>query len=131
HEYVYDFYIRLVHAAIKVIEEGLFAQCCTLAQTKELEHFILFNRQVHPSARYLYRLGSQIDCKTARLDYRLGVTFAAAHDGMDARDQFVLVEWLGHVVVGAKAQASHFVLDTAEASEDQDRALDLGDAQAA
>ena len=63
------------------------------------------------------------------MDDRLGVALGAAHDGVDAGDQLVLVERLGHVVVGAEAEALDLVLDAGEAGEDQDRRLDLGDAQ--
>src|SRR5436305_958524 len=53
----------------------------------------------------------------------------AARDGVDARHQLVLMEWLGHVVVGAEAETSDLVLGAGEAGEDQDRRLYLGDAQ--
>src|SRR5262249_26167714 len=55
----------------------------------------------------------------------------AAHDRVDARYQFVLVERLGHVVVGTEAQAADLVLDAGKPGEDQDRRLHLGDAQRA
>jgi hypothetical protein len=42
-----------------------------------------------------------------------------------------LVEGLGHVVVGAEAEAADLVLDSGDAGEDQDRRLHLGDAQLA
>jgi hypothetical protein len=44
---------------------------------------------------------------------------------MDARHQLVLVEWLGHVVVGAETEAPHLVLDSGKAGQDQDRRVDL------
>ena len=50
----------------------------------------------------------------------------AAHDGVDAGDQLVLVEWLGHVVIGADAETLHLVLNAGEAGQDQDRGFDLG-----
>ena len=62
-------------------------------------------------------------------DDRLAMALGAADDGMDARHQFVLVEGLGHIVVGAEAEALHLVLDLGETGEDQDGGLDLGDAQ--
>jgi hypothetical protein len=55
------------------------------------------------------------------------VALGAAHDGVDARDQFVLVERLGHVVVGADAEALDLVLDAGEAGKDQNGGLDLRD----
>ena len=50
---------------------------------------------------------------------------------MDARDQLVLVKRLGHVVVGAEAEAAYLVLDAGHAGEDQDRRLHLADAERA
>ena len=76
-------------------------------------------------------LGIEVDHEIAGLDHRLSMTLGAAHDGMDARHQLVLMERLGHVVVGAEAQAPDLVLDAGQAGKDQDRGLDLRDPQAA
>ena len=73
----------------------------------------------------------EVDDEVAGGDDRLGVALRAAHDGVDAGDELVLVERLGQVVVGAEAEALHLVLDAGHAGEDQDRRLDLGDAQRA
>jgi hypothetical protein len=73
------------------------------------------------------RLGVEIDHEIAGLNDRLGVTLAAPHDGVNARHQLSLVERLGHVVVGAEAEAFDLVPDAGEAGEDQNRGLDLGD----
>jgi hypothetical protein len=59
------------------------------------------------------------------------MALGAAHNGMDAGDQLVLVERLGHVVVGAEAEAANLVFDAGHAGKDQDRRLDLGKAQRA
>jgi hypothetical protein len=59
------------------------------------------------------------------------MTARAQESQVDAGDQLVLVEGLGHVVVGAEAEAAHLVLDAGKPGEDQDRGLDLGDPQAA
>src|SRR5262249_26583327 len=75
------------------------------------------------------RLGIEIDHEIAGLDHRLGMAFGAAHDGVDTRYELVLVERLGHVVVGAEAETSDLVLDTGEAGQDQNGCLYLGDAQ--
>src|SRR3546814_16968194 len=56
-------------------------------------------------------------------------TLVRSHDRMDARDEFVFVERLGHVVVGAEAEAANLVLDAGEAGKDKDRCPDFGDAQ--
>ena len=81
---------------------------------------------MHALAADLDRLGVEIDHEIAGLDHRLGVALGAAHDRMDARNQFVLVEGLGHVVVGADAETLDLVLDAGEAGEDQNGGLDLG-----
>ena len=44
-------------------------------------------------------------------------------------DQFVLMERLGQIIVGAEAQALHFILDTCKTGENEDGRLDLGDPQ--
>jgi hypothetical protein len=48
---------------------------------------------------------------------------------MNAGDQLVLVERLGHVVVGTEAETANLVLDAGQAGQDQDRGVDLGDPQ--
>ena len=55
------------------------------------------------------------------------MTLGTAHDGVDAGDQFVLMEGLGHVVVGANAETLDLVLDAGKAGEDQNGGLDLRD----
>ena len=84
---------------------------------------------MHALATDLDGLGVEIDHEIAGLDHRLGVALGTAHDRMDAGDQFVLVEGFGHVVVGADAETLDLVLDAGKAGEDQDRCLDLGDAE--
>src|SRR5258708_575196 len=54
------------------------------------------------------------------------MSLRAAHDGVDASDQFSFVEWLGHIVVGAIAEALDLVLDGGKAGKDQNRCLDFG-----
>ena len=53
------------------------------------------------------------------------MSLGAAHNGVDARDQLVLVERFSHVIVGAEAKPAHLILDAAEAGEDQYRRLHL------
>jgi hypothetical protein len=57
------------------------------------------------------------------------MALGTAHDRMNAGNQLVLVERLGHVVVGAEAETAHLVLDAGHAGQDQDRGLDLGNPQ--
>jgi hypothetical protein len=54
----------------------------------------------------------------------------APHDPVDARDQFVLVERLSHVVVGAKAEPPDLVLD-GKTRQYQDGRFHFRDPQAA
>src|SRR5258707_6452658 len=80
---------------------------------------------MYPLAADLDRLGVEIDHEIAGLDHRLGMALGTADDRMDAGDQFVLVERLGHVVVGADAETLDLVLDAGEAGADHDRGLYL------
>src|SRR5262245_20449723 len=130
-EHVDDLQLGLVHAAIEMIEEHLLGQRRALAQRKQLEHLIFLAGQMHARAVDLHRLGVEVDDEIAGVDDGLGMALGAPHDRVDARHQFVLVEWLGHVVVGAEAETAHLVLDAGEAGEDQDRRLHFRDAQAA
>jgi hypothetical protein len=45
----------------------------------------------------------------------------APHDGVDARDQFVLVERLGYLVIGAEVESPDLVLDAGNPRQDEDR----------
>ena len=76
-------------------------------------------------------LVSEIDYEVVGLDDGPGVAPGASHNGMDARDQFFLVEWLGHVVVRADAGSLDLVLDAYEAGKDLGWRLDLRKTQAA
>jgi hypothetical protein len=58
---------------------------------------------MHAGAVHFDSLAVEVDYELSHLDNRLSVTLGAAHDGVDARHKFVLVEWLGHVVIGAEA----------------------------
>src|ERR1035437_7893254 len=121
---------RLVHATIELDEEHFLGQRRALAQREELEDLVLLAGEMHTRAIDLDRLGVEVDDEIAGLDDGLGVALGAAHDGVDACHQLVLVEWLGHVVIGAEAETFDLVLDAGEAGEDQNRRLHLGDAQA-
>jgi hypothetical protein len=73
-------------------------------RSEQLQHLIFLARQVDALAADFDRLGVEIDDEIAGLDDRLGVTLGTADDRVDAGDQLVLVEGLGHVVVGADAE---------------------------
>ena len=84
---------------------------------------------MHAGAVDFHRLGVEIDGELAGGDDRLAVALGAAHDRLDAGDQLVLVEGLGHIIVGAEAQRLDLGFDNGVAGQDQDRRLHLGDAQ--
>ena len=100
-----------------------------LRSDKQLQHLIFLAGQVHALAIHFHRLGVEIDGELAGGDHRLAVALGAAHHGLDAGDQLVLVEGLGHVIVGAEAQGLDLGLDDGVAGQDQDGGLHLGDAQ--
>ena len=114
-----------------MVEEHLLGERRALAQAQEFQHLVLLAGQMHALAVDLDGLGVEVDHEIAGLNDGLGVALGAANDGMDAGDQFVLVERLGHVVVGAETQALDLVLDPDQPREDQDRRLDLSDAERA
>jgi len=125
-EDVDDLQFGLVHAAIEMVQKHFLGQRGALAQGEQLQHLVFLARQMHALATDLDGLGVEIDHEIAGLDHRLGVALGTAHDRMDAGDQFVLVEGLGHVVVGADAETPDLVFDAGEAGEDQNGCLDLG-----
>src|SRR5580704_2627029 len=53
------------------------------------------------------------------------MSLRSTHEGLNARDQFVLMEWLSHIIVGAEPETLDLVLDIIEAREKQDRRLYL------
>jgi hypothetical protein len=57
------------------------------------------------------------------------VSFGTAHDGLDAGDEFVLVERLGEVIVGTYPETLDLVLGASQAGQDQDWCLHLGKVQ--
>ena len=80
---------------------------------------------MHARAFDLNYFGVEVDDEIAGLDHGLGMTLGAADDGVDARDQLVLVKGLGHVVVGAEAKPPDLVLDASKTREDQVGVLTL------
>jgi len=112
-----------------VVQEHLFGQGRALTQREQLKHLIFLAGQVDPLAVHVDRLGVQIDLQAACLDDGLGVALRAPHDRVDAGNELVLMEGLGHVVVGPEAQAPDLVLDPSQSGEDQDRGLYLADPQ--
>ena len=52
------------------------------------------------------RSSVEVDDEVVALNDGLGVTPGAAHDGVDARHQLVLVEWLGGAVAATSSPLS-------------------------
>ncbi len=130
-EDVDDLQLRLVHAAVEVVEEHLLGERRALPKREQFQHLVFLAGQVHRLAVDLDGLGVEVDRELAGGDHRLGVALGAAHDRVDARDQLLAVERLGHVVVGAEAEALQLVLGVVGAGENQDRRLDLGEPELA
>src|ERR1700738_4329762 len=60
-EYVDDFELRLVHAAVEMVEEHLLRQSSALAQREEFQHLVLLAGEVDTLGMDLNRLGVEID----------------------------------------------------------------------
>ena len=112
-----------------MVEEHFLCERGALAEREQLEHLVFLAGEVHAGAADFDRLGIEVHAEIAGDDHRLRMALGAAHHGVDAGDQLILVEGFGHVVVGAEAQALHLVLDAGKAGEDEDGRVDLGDAK--
>src|SRR5580704_5355969 len=130
-ENVDDLDFWLVHAAIEMVEKHLLGDRHALAQRQEFQHPVFFAGKIDALPTDLDGLAIEVDDEIADLDDRLSMSLGAAHDGMDARHQLVLVERLSHVIVTTETQAVDLVLDARETGQDQDRGLDLGYPQGA
>src|SRR5690606_17752671 len=112
-----------------MIEEHLLGERRALAERKKLQHLVFLARQVNALTRNLNGLGVEINHQVARMDDRLRMALRTTNDGVDTRNQLILVERLGHVVVGTETKAPHLVFNTGHARENEDRGLHLGQAQ--
>ena len=102
-----------------------------LRRREQLEDAVFLAGQVQRLGLDLDRAGVEIDRQLAGLDDRFRMALGAAHDRLDARQQFAPVERLGQVVVGAEAETLDLVVELGEARQDQDRRIDARGAQAA
>src|SRR5205085_9067741 len=94
-----------------LVEKHLFREWRAFAQRKEFQHLVLFAGKMNPGAAYFHGLGIEVDDQIASLDDGLGMALGTAHDGMNPGDQLVLVERLGHIIVGAKTEPADLVFD--------------------
>src|SRR5689334_15083239 len=60
-EHVDDFELRLVHAAVEMVEEHLLGERGPFTQGEQLEHLVFLARQVHALTADFHRLGVEID----------------------------------------------------------------------
>ena len=125
-ENVDDLKFRLVHPAVEMVEKHFLCQGRALAQREQLQHLIFLAGQMHARARHLDGFPIEIDDEIAGRDDRLGVAFRAPYDGLNARDKFGGTAWSS-----TKSQALDLVFDCGEPRKNEDRGLDLGDAQGA
>ena len=130
-EDVDDLQFRLVHAAVEMVQEHLLGQRGALAQAQQFKNAVFLARQVQRRIVDFDRAGIQVDRQTAGPDHAVGMAFAAADDGLDARDQLALVEGLGQIIVGADAQSLDLVVQLRQAGQDQDRRGDAGGTETA
>jgi hypothetical protein len=103
-----DLDLGLVHAAIEMVEEHLLGQRRASAQAQEFRHLVLLVGEVDAGAVHFHSLGVEIDNKISVWSADTACPLRAAHDGVDARDQFVLMERLGYVVLAPKPRRLTF-----------------------
>src|SRR5205085_12404497 len=109
HEDVNDLELRLVPAAIEMVEKHLLGARGALAHAQELQHLVFLPGKRHGSAAHLDRLCIEIDAELASVDDGLRRCLGPADNRLNARHELVLVKWLGHVVVGPEAETSYLV----------------------
>src|SRR5688572_10201438 len=113
-----------------MVEEHLLGEGGALAQGEQFQDAVFLAGQVQRLGLDLDRSGIEIDRQLAGLDDRFRVSLGAAHDRLDARQQFAPVERLGQVVVRAEAETLGLVVKLGKARQDQDRRIDARGAQA-
>src|SRR6185437_6210084 len=106
-----DLELRLVHAAIKVVEEHLLGERRALAQAQQLEDAVFLAGEVEGLALDLDDAAVEVDEQLAGADDRFRMPLGAPHDRLDAGDQLAPVEGLGEEVVGAEAEPLDLVVE--------------------
>ena len=100
-----------------------------LRKREQLQHLIFLAGEMHALAAHFNRLGIKVDQQFTGEDNRLGMALGAAHHRVDAGNELILVERLGHVVISAEAQALDLVFNAGEAGEDENGCSDLRHAE--
>src|SRR6478735_12161940 len=120
-----DEHLEHVRIAIEVLlvdvlgEVGLRDQL-TRVQHQILEHLVLIAGQVDALALHAHGLRGKIQRHRAAIQRRLAPARGAAQQRVDAREQFLDVEGLDEVIVGASLQSLDLVLPRRTRGEDQD-----------
>ncbi len=112
-----------------MVQEHLLGERGALAERQQLQHRIFLAGQVHAGTIDLDRLGVEIDRELAGLDHRLRMALRTADDRVDAGDQFLAMERLGDIIVGAEAQCANLGVHLGNARQDQHRRLHPARAQ--
>jgi hypothetical protein len=117
-ENVDNLQLRLVHAAVEVVEEHTsLVRVVPLRRASSSSTWCSFAVKYTRAPSISTVLVSRSTIRISGLDHRLSVAFRSPHDRVDAGHQVVLVERLGHIVVGAEAQPFDFVFELGEAEE--------------
>ena len=90
-------------------------------QDQEFEHLVFVAGQVRDLPVDLDRLRRGIEHDRSAFEHGFRPSAGAAHQRVDARQQFLDVEGFDQVVVRALLQARHLVLPARARGEDQDR----------
>ena len=53
------------------------------------------------------------------------MALGTAHNRMNTGNQFILVEWLGHVVISAKTETANLVFNAGQTGKNEDRGFHL------
>src|SRR5258707_9076329 len=113
-EDVDDLQLRLVHAAIEVVEEHFLGERGALAQAEQLENAIFLAGEMERLALDLDHAAIEIDQELAGAYHGFRMTLRPPADRLDTGDQLAPVERLGEEIVGPEAETLDLVVELAE-----------------
>jgi len=116
-----DFWLRLVHAAIKMAEEGCLAENRPLAQCQKFDDPELFAGQLQLMALNQCHMAVEIDFQIADRDRGRAVAVCAANDRIKVGQKLKSVEWLGQIAICPGTQCRDLVVCAGIARNDQNR----------
>ena len=109
-----------------MIEECLLGQHHSLAQHQQFEDRVFLAGQMHRLVGDQHLVAVQVELQRTNMQRRLTEPLAASDDGLHARQQLGLVEWLGDEVVSAEPQPFDLGLRSRQARQDQHRRVIAG-----